>query len=185
MDAITGAPAVVNADIEIIDSDAGHDYKDSTFYIADGSALTPAEMRAALFAEMKADGCTDISLNGTTLKFTKGGVETTVSSCTWTQVYLVNAAIAVTGAGTDTALISASVAADTYVKAGDTFTVVIANSAALTTNTTVTLTGTGITTATKALTAAGLTAAGTTNVSVTVAAGCAADITVAAAVSNT
>ena len=109
VDAITAAPApVVNPEIEIINSDAGNDYKDSTFYIADGSTLTPAEMRAALFAQMKDDGCSNISLNGTTMKFTKGGADYTVSSCTWTQVYAVTFSTEkLTVAGVDFKILSA------------------------------------------------------------------------------
>ena len=109
VDAITGAPAPdVNPEIEIINSDAGNNYKDSTFYIADGSALTPAEMQSALFAEMKDDGCTNITLKGKTITFTKNGNNYTVENCSWKQVYAVTFSTEkLTVAGVDFQILSA------------------------------------------------------------------------------
>ena len=75
----SGNIAAVDPDIQIINADAGNNYANPTFYIADGTPLTTAAKQAALTAQMKADGCTNISWSNGSVTFTKGGMTTTTA----------------------------------------------------------------------------------------------------------
>ena len=89
----------LSSDVSVISDDAGNDYATPTFYVEDGHTLSTREMRTALIAEVEADGCTDISVSGTTISFTQDNVSYDVTP-DYTQVYHVAAAGNVTNAGT-------------------------------------------------------------------------------------
>ena len=78
----------LNTDAQVIVSDEAHDYLNPMFYVEDGHALTNGEMRAALAAEMKRDGCTDITWGGGTVSFTdRSGNVVSGKTVNFTQVY--------------------------------------------------------------------------------------------------
>ena len=89
----SGNTPVVNPNVQIVNADAGNGYANPTFYIASGATLSTMEMREALNAKMIADGCSNISWNGSTVTFTKSGYQYS-TSVTLTQVYEVKLASA-------------------------------------------------------------------------------------------
>ena len=89
----SGNTPVVNPNVQVVDADAGNGYANPTFYIASGATLSTMEMREALNAKMIADGCSNISWNGSTVTFTKSGYQYS-TSVTLTQVYEVKLASA-------------------------------------------------------------------------------------------
>ena len=77
----TPAAPVVSKDIVLVNSDAINNYQNSVFFVENNRTLTKAEKQAALFAQMKKDGCSDIKLsNNNVLTYTKDGVEYTVNN---------------------------------------------------------------------------------------------------------